>query len=110
VPLETRKLEFTEAELQSALVSYALRRERELPESNVDDVIIGAGNNPTVTLNYVPDEPGGESAVEFAGSEVAAALILYCRDHEIPLPRDARKVLVEEDGGLSMIVRVEWEE
>lgn len=108
--METRKLEFSEAEVQSALVTYALRSDIDLPESNVDEVVIEDGANPTVTLYYVPDEPGDTASVEFSGAQVAVALILYCRSQKIPLPRDAKKILREEDGGISMIIRIQWEE
>ena len=108
--METRKLEFTEAEVQSALVTYSLRREIDLPERNIEQVIIGEGTNPTVILEYVPGQPGDESDVEFSGEQVAAALILYCKSQKIPLPRQAKKVLLEEDGGISMIIRIQWKE
>lgn len=110
MPLETRKLEFTEAEVQTALVSYSLRRDIALPERNIEQVFIGEGTNPTVVLEYVPGQPGDTSEIEFSGEQVAAALILYCRGQKIPLPREAKKVLREEQGGISMIIRIRWKD
>jgi hypothetical protein len=109
VPLETRKLEFSPMELQAALVNYALRRRIPLPKANIDKIYIGKVDAEKVTCRFTPSNVADDAIVEFTNSQVAAALIMYCKSEKIPLPRDADKVLQRNGDTLALIVRVEWE-
>ena len=50
MPSETRKLAFSQAELQAALVNYALRSDMKLPNANIDKVVVSDEGETTVRL------------------------------------------------------------
>ena len=108
MPSETRKLAFSKAELQAALVSYALRSKMKLPKAEIEKVIVSVEGDTSVRLIFGPSDPNEAAEVEFSQEHVAAAIILYCRDQSIPLPRDSHKVLLVEDNSISMMMQVHY--
>lgn len=110
MPQEMRKISFSQIELQAALVDYAQRSEMRLPDSDVEDVIVSKENGVSVKLVFTPSDPSEIHEVEFAQEHVAAAIILYCRTQDVPLVRDARKVLIAEEDSVSMMIQIENEE
>jgi len=73
VPSETRKLAFSQAELQSALVGYALRSDMKLPNANIDKVVLSDQGDRTVRLIFVRNTGDDVREVEFSQEHVAAA-------------------------------------
>ena len=107
MPSEMRKMVFSQDELQAALVNYALRTKRKLPNATIESIHVEEKNEISVTIVYAPDGTEEAKTVEFEQTHVAAAVILFCRTHEIPLPREARKVLVPVDNSVAMIVQMD---
>ena len=110
MPSETRKLAFSRAELQAALVNYAFRSDMKLPNGNIDKVVVSDEGDTTVRLIFVPMKGDDVREVEFSQEHVAAGIILYCRSQGIPLPRDSRKLLLVENDSVSMIMQVSYAE
>ena len=111
MPAETRKIVFSTAEVQAALVNYALRSDIRLPHSPISNMLIAKGEDGlSATLKYAPSDDGESRDIEFSEPHLAAAIILFCRVHEMPLPRDARKVLLPEDDALAMLMKIEHED
>ena len=110
MPSETRKLAFTQAELQAALVNYALRSDMKLPNANIENIFVSNESDTTVRLVFQPNTADEVKEVEFSQEHVAAGIILYCRSRGIPLPRDSRKVLLVENDSVSMMMQVNYTE
>jgi hypothetical protein len=106
MPTETRKIQFERDEIRAALIHYALRTEMRLPKETIEKVKI-APSGATVTFVYAR-QPGSNQAreINFTEQHVAAAVILYCRSHGFPLPREAEKMLKPEGTGISMMMRL----
>ena len=90
MPIEVRHLIFDEAEVSAALLAYDRRtrpqsRSMTLADLRLDDF-------PTMKCYLTLRTPdGGLDVVEFSATQLAAALILYCRQERIPLPARASK-------------------
>lgn len=110
MPSETRKLAFSQAELQAALVNYALRSNMKLPNASIEKVIVSNEGDSAVRLVFMPSTGNDVREVEFSQEHVAAGIILYCRNQGIPLPRDSRKLLLVENDSISMMMRVNYAE
>jgi len=62
----------------------------------------------TITLNFATDEPNAEKALIFGKEQISAAIILYCRNHSIPLPRTSRKVIAKGKDTVTMMINMRW--
>lgn len=98
MPIDTRTIAFNQSELKEALFNYCSATGHGLCD-------------PGLTHLKVSDEKGVVAIVEghapgvatvFAQNEIAAALILYCRDQKIPLPRAAKKSLKMLGGSIAL--------
>ncbi len=109
MPVELRKILFAEEELQAAVIDYCLRSKMRLPETNIDSVDITEDAEACVVLNYATESPSDVSDVKLSRDQVAAALIRYCGEHNIPLPRSGRKMLQPGDDGVALLINIHWE-
>ena len=106
MPNEMRKIVFTEDELQAALVNYALRTNKKLPNATINNILVEAKEGVTATIVYMRDGTEEAKSVEFTPNDVSAALILYCSTRQIPLPRDAKKVVIPIEDSVGMIIKI----
>ena len=107
MPSEMRKLIFTTDELREALINYALRTQRRLPAASIERVVIAKTAGITATFVYAPLDGNSPSSIEFDETNIAAAIILYCRTRDIPLPRRGRKILTPFDESVAMLVQID---
>ncbi|SVD36882.1 uncharacterized protein METZ01_LOCUS389736, partial [marine metagenome] len=107
VPNEMRKIVFTADELQAALVNYALRTNKKLPNATINNILVEEKEGVTATIVYMRDGTDEAKSVEFTPNDVAAAIILYCNTRQIPLPRDAKKVVIPIEGSVGMIIKID---
>ena len=102
MPRELRKVIFSRNELQAALVNHLLHSGRTMPNSPIDRLEISDGPA-VVTIFFQPGDPMDIQEWPLSQEEVAAALIRYCGQYAIPLPRAAKKRLQPESGTLALI-------
>jgi len=107
VPNEMRKIVFTAEELQAALVNYALRTNKKLPNATIDNILVEGKEGVTATIVYMRDGTDEAKSVEFTPNDVAASIILYCNTRQIPLPREAKKVVVPIEDSVGMIIKID---
>ena len=107
MPNEMRKIVFTGEELQAALVNYALRTNKKLPNATIDNILVEAKEGVTATIVYMRDGTEEAKSVEFTPNDVAASIILYCNTRQIPLPREAKKVVVPIEDSVGMIIKID---
>ena len=110
MPNEMRKIVFTAEELQAALVNYALRTNKKLPNATINNILVEEKEGVTATIVYMRDGTEEAKSVEFTPNDVAASIILYCNTRQIPLPREAKKVVVPIEDSVGMIIKIENQE
>jgi hypothetical protein len=88
---EYRLIFFRESELVRAIGAFARLRKKPLPVGQITRLVLDA-DEITLSLHLEKDN-GGTISRKFSSNEVAAALIAYCKDARIPLPRNASKEL-----------------
>ena len=110
MPNEMRKIVFTADELQAALVNYALRTNKKLPNATINNILVEGKEGVTANIVYMREGTEEAKSVEFTANDVAAAIILYCSTRKIPLPRDAKKVVVPIEDSVGMIIKIENQE
>ena len=100
-----RKLIFTTDELREALINYDLRTQLRLPAARIEHVSIAKTGGITPNFVYAPLDGNSPSSIEFDETNIAAAIILYCRTRDIPLPRRECKVLTPFEDSVAKLVQ-----
>ncbi len=106
MPTEIRKIIFTKAEIQAAAVDHCHHNRITMPNANIGDVVVHEDDEATVVLTFTTSNPAHPNEVKLDRENAAAALIRFCRDLGIPLPRRGRKILKHEGDSLALMVQV----
>jgi hypothetical protein len=88
---EYRLIFFRESEMVRAIGAFVRMQKKPLPIGTIARMVFDEADC-SMTLHLEPDT-GGKVERSFTQSEVAAALIGYCKDVRIPLPRSGTKEL-----------------
>lgn len=96
MPTELRRLVFSNSQLRAALDNYKRVAPEIAPRGRIVSVsLMHDRPDPKVSVSYRDDSAGsdGDAALELEPKSVAAALVLYCMEFDVPVPRNARKKL-----------------
>lgn len=104
--IETRTLVFSPDELTDAAYKYCLRKGIEIPEARITGIEPLPEPNSAIILRFAAPAGSTPLLATLSYSQMAAALILHCRDQKIPLPRRSQKRLTPAGDGMALIVRV----
>ena len=108
MPKEMRKIEFSPEELQAALVNYALRTDKKLPNATIDSVSVEGDDAISAKISFVPQGTEEAKTIDFSANDVAAAVILYCNTQGIPLPKESVKSVVKIESSIAMIIKIDF--
>jgi len=103
MPTEERRILFSDEEVVTAVKALYQRAKESFPPGNVWNVAISEDNGCQIDCDVV-DAKGRRDRVSVAGERLAAALILHCITHKIPLPAKAQKALVIVQGKLALSI------
>ncbi len=106
MPEEYRKLLFTDDELKQAIVEFCQSNGMILPQDEIIAVeMTGLPHNP-VRLRYSTTTQRGATEVSLSRDQLGAALIIYCRQRRIPVPRSAEKNVKINGSEVALLVHV----
>lgn len=89
---ELRMIVFQDAEAISALVEAKMRARAALPAGTITSISKTADYGVQVALHVTADD-GRKESVVFEPQEVAAALVGYCLQRNIRMPKSSRKIV-----------------
>ena len=89
MPTETRIITFTNAEIKQAIAHYCVKTGRLAPNSSIAALTFANESQLSATFEPAPAGP----KVTFQESEIAAAVLLHCKERGIPIARRAIKTL-----------------
>jgi hypothetical protein len=98
---ELRYIFFSAAEFTRALREFATRCGEDLPTSNVVSIMGIDEKTGAVSVDYGPN-----NTASLAREKVAAALILFCRTKNIPLPAESQKSLTVSQGRIVLVISI----
>lgn len=110
MPMELRKLVFSIDELKAAAMNHCLHLKMAIPHGPIREINVQADPDATLVMYFdiVKPSPRGDSFT-LSREHVMAALIRYCKAHDIPLPRMGQKLLQpQEDNTLAMLINIHW--
>ncbi len=94
MPTELRRLVFSNSQLRAALDNYRRVSTGDIPRGRI--VAVGLKHNrpdPKVMIAFRDEAKGEDRSVDIEPKTVAAALLVYCMEFDVPVPRSARKKL-----------------
>lgn len=105
---ETRRITFSPTELIQAISRHRRDERQPLPESRIRGAKVEPGEGPVPRVALLLDPAGGDGApaIDFRPTEVAVALIKFCRLKRIPLPKRAEKSLGIDHGNISLVLHL----
>ncbi|HKX09144.1 MAG TPA: hypothetical protein VJN67_13175 [Stellaceae bacterium] len=89
MPTEIRTITFTNAEIKEAIARYCVKTGRSTNPSAVSELTFS--NDGELSATFQPTR--GTPAMTFKESEIAAAVLLHCKERGIPIARRAVKSL-----------------
>jgi hypothetical protein len=104
VPLEYRQIVFASTEVLVAIREHRKRMRTPLPTGSITRFEIGGEPAVGADVEIADDKTGSRQVIRVEGEALAAALILFCIDHKIPMPVDATKRIVLSEKGLTLSI------
>ena len=89
--IEMRTIVFSREELVEAISEHAAAAK--LPKGAIMLCTVSASPSLAVTVKLVPEGQSAVETVTLDAETVGGALVHYCMDHEIPVPRSADRSL-----------------
>jgi hypothetical protein len=100
MPDELRKISFDLSEVYAALEIYGIRAKQVVPEGPILKMSSGFAGQVYLELG----EEGLETSFYVPEEDLVSALMVYCQQKRIPVPKGAKKVLrLEEKKGIVLI-------
>jgi hypothetical protein len=103
---ELRHVTFSKDALIMALKLYFAGCNQPLPAGTVESCIVEAVPDIGVTIAIRDDASGTLNKVTVAAEKIGAAMITYCRQVNVPLPRAGQKSLLTSGENLILMVQV----
>jgi len=102
MPVETRSITFTNAEVIDALTDFYAKTERALPAGG--DRRLKFSNDGEIRVAVEVGKPA--ATINFYEHEVAVALIRLCNKKNIPVARRATKALQIEQNTVALVMSI----
>jgi len=102
MPREMRKILFDAAELETAALAHCRRHGIYVPEGVIGSISVGAGPAQAVSLRFGRDAQASELSLD--RGQLGDALLDYCREAGIPMPRAAVKSVRAEGSCIAMTI------
>jgi len=107
VPMELRKIFFSKEEVEVATRSYCINTGKSLPPADRMYAIFKDDIEAMVTLHFFRSDRCEPIVVNLTCAEVRDALVGFCKEIRIPLPRDGKKVLWPQSDGIALMITLE---
>ena len=107
MPNEIRHIIFAQNELEEAVKLFHTTVQAILPPGRIIAFQIVGNKVPGLQVNVVAPKEGDVSDVIIASAHVAAAMLHYCIQNGIPVPRKAKKKIELIDGSLALTLTLD---
>ena len=106
MPSEVRYLVFSIKELVAAIRDYRRRRSQPLVAGSVIRCNVSTDPEVSAGIDVRSDADGKVYSVTLRTEELAAALIMYCINHRIPMPAAANKSLQMFGDSIGLVIQL----
>ncbi len=106
---EFRKIILTGREVEAALAVYFDKAKGDIRAADIRQIELDDGPEVGGVIQLNRALFNGRSTVPLGSDQIGAAMILYCREKKIPLPRRGTKSLEREFDGVALTIRIDRE-
>lgn len=107
VILERRVIVFPRADFLDAMRRFGERMGRQVPDTPPENFLFDPAQDVALSVTFpAGNRTGVATRVTFSCEEVGQALTQYCRDHKVPLPRAANKLVEKYKDGAALTMQV----
>lgn len=107
MPTENRNIFFSENEVKIALVQFSAKKGLNFQVENINDFQLSEKSPISVALKVFDVNAGKTGTVNYPHPEIAAALMGYCMQLKIPLPRAGKKSLQSNKKQLYLNIKIQ---
>ena len=100
MPSETRKITFTRDELIDAIVEFNKAGNKKFNAETIDSLEISDGPHVSVDITFTPPDGNLKEKLALNVEFLGKALIYFCMNHHIPVPRESTRALAVIDNKL----------
>lgn len=105
--LERRVIVFPRADLLDAMRRFGEHTGKLMPDTPPDNVVFEPSQDVALAVTFPAQNRNPvPTRVTFSCEEVGQALTQYCRDHKVPLPRAAHKLVEKYKDGAALTMQV----
>lgn len=107
MPTEYRRMVFPNRELRQALTQYGGEGRDPFPPGDIISVSLPKGGGDTVQVTVLDTARNVTFTADFPVAQIAAALIRYCIENKVPIPKKSRKSLrlMGDNLALDIVIR-----
>ncbi len=109
MPIEIKHIYFSEKEVRTALVNFAVSNHEYIDVDDVEKIVIDKADSVRVALLVDKALCIENNELSFSSAQVGAALMAFCMVTKIPLPKKGSKVLEADDDKISLKITLDQE-
>lgn len=107
MPSENRNINFLESEVKIALMQYSARKGLNFKMENISKYTLNAKTPISIKLDVFDANANKTGAINYKYAEIAAALMGYCMNLKIPLPKAGKKAIFAKDNNLYLNIKIQ---
>lgn len=107
MPTEMRKIVFSEEEIVKAVLSQNRHSVRKLPPGDIVQVKAKSAPEPLLELDIFDPESEATKTIKLDTPYLAAAMLRFCIDSNIPIPRVADKSVQILGGSIALNISID---
>jgi hypothetical protein len=107
MPTEFRKMTFSLGELATVIEAYDRSAKKILQNQAVASVEISVRSQPTLIVHCSATGQNGKESFRLDPDYVGAALVWYCINSHIPIPRKGTRSLLISEDGMSLVLQLQ---
>jgi two-component system, chemotaxis family, chemotaxis protein CheY len=104
--LERRAVVFPRADFLDAMRRFAERSGKVLPDAPPDHIQFDPSQDVALAITFPAARGGVATRFAFSREEVGHALVAHCRDHKVPLPKSAVKLVEKYKDGAALSMQM----
>jgi len=106
MPVEVKNIHFSILEVKKALAQFSTRRKKYLEYNDIRNVKVVDKPKINISCELYKSSGYENNIISFNQNEIAAALILFCMDYRIPIPKIATKELQALGEELLLVIKL----
>ncbi len=107
MPMELRKIFFSNEEVEVAARRYCMSTGKPLPRADTMYATFNDDIDAMVILHFCCSDRRDPTVVRLTCAEAREALVGFCKRARIPLPRAGKKVLWPQSDGIALMITLE---